>query len=111
VIPQASPIFLPVDRLQRMGGLAQPVFPGNSCLPSKGGFRFLGFYGLRAARGAPSGFTIRRLAIARGNQFFLELRPFVDRHGGLFALRRQIFYREINACFRKRRCLSPRVHQ
>jgi hypothetical protein len=47
------------------------LFPGNSCLPPKGGFRFLGFYGLRAARGAPSGFTIRRLAIARGDQFFL----------------------------------------
>jgi hypothetical protein len=37
---QASPIFLPVDRLQRMGGLAQPVFPGNSCLPSKGASAF-----------------------------------------------------------------------
>jgi hypothetical protein len=37
VIPQAFPIFLPVDRRQRTGGLAQPVFPGNSCLPSKGG--------------------------------------------------------------------------
>ena len=44
-------------------------FPGPgtpACL--QGGFRFLGFYGLRAARGAPSGFTIRRLPIAYGDQ-------------------------------------------
>jgi len=74
------------------------------------GFRFFGLYGF-GGRSAPSGFNIRRLAIARGDQFFLELRPFVGCHGGLFALRRQIFDREISASFRRRSCLSPRVHQ
>ena len=68
-----------------------------------------GLLGL-SARGAPSGFTVGRLAIARGDQFFLKLQPFIGCHDGLFARRRQIFYREINACFRRRRCLSPRVH-
>jgi len=57
------------------------------------------------------GMPSRTVKIARGDQFFLKLQPFVGCHGGLFALRRQIFYREINACFRRRRCLSPRVHQ
>jgi hypothetical protein len=71
---------------------------------------------LVATSGGPTmlglcGLTARRLAITRGDQFFLELRPFVGRHGRLLGLRRQIFYREINACFRKRRCLGPRVHQ
>jgi hypothetical protein len=37
-----------------------------------------------------SGFTGWRLAIARGDQFFLKLQPFVGCHGGFFALRRQI---------------------
>jgi hypothetical protein len=45
------------------------------------------------------GFNGCRLAVARSNQFLLELQPFVGCHGGLFALRRQIFYREIAACF------------
>ena len=54
----------PRSSLKRFPGPATPACP-------QGGFRFLGFYGLRAARSAPSGFTIRRLAIARGDQFFL----------------------------------------
>jgi hypothetical protein len=69
-MPPAKPVS--VSPRHRKGGLAQVVFetisgPGNAC--PQGGFRFLGFYGLRAARSAPSG--IRRLAIARGDQFFL----------------------------------------
>jgi hypothetical protein len=71
----------------------------------RGRFRYLGLHGLSAG-GALSGFTARRLAIARGDQFFLKLQPFVGCHGGLFALRRQIFHQEINACFRRRRCLK-----
>jgi len=47
----------------------------------------------------PLGFTAGRLTIARGDQFFLKLQPFVQRHGGLFALRRQIFYQGIGAVF------------
>jgi hypothetical protein len=70
----------------------------TSRLPQHVGFRYLGLHGL-SARSAPSGFTVRRLAIARGDQFFLKLQPFVECHGGLFALRRQIFYREISAFF------------
>jgi hypothetical protein len=67
-------------------------------------------YGRFRGRCASSGFNIRRLAIAHGDQFFLELRPFVGRHHRLLALG-HIFYRKINACFRKRGCLSPRVYQ
>ncbi len=115
MIPQASPIFLPVDRRQRTGGLAQPVFPGNSCLPSKGGlsrsigasaradspspsfpatpacppregFRFLGFYGLRAARGAPSGFTIRRLWDGGPSGIVINTGPFEHIGFAIFAI-------------------------
>src|ERR1700733_7961428 len=68
-----------------------------------------GLLGL-SARGARFGFTVRCLAIAHGDQFFLKLQAFVEGHGGLIVLR-QIFYREIAACFRRRRRLSPRVHQ
>ena len=67
-------------------------------LPAQAGFRYLRLHGL-SSRSAPSDFTVRRLAITRGDQFFLKLQPFVECHGGLFALRRQIFYREINTCF------------
>ena len=81
----------------------------TSRLPAQAGFRYLGLHGL-SARSAPSGFTVRRLAIARGDQFFLKLQPIVGCHGGLFALRRQISYQGINACIRRRR-LIPRVHQ
>jgi hypothetical protein len=62
--------------------------------------------GIVEERGSPAS-----AAIARGDQFFLELRPLVGRHGRLLALRRQIFHREINACFRRRRRFRPRVHQ
>jgi hypothetical protein len=68
----------------------------------------LGLHGF-SLRSVPSGFSRCRLAVARGNQFFLKLQPFVGCHGALFALGRRIL--EINACFRRRRCLSPRVHQ
>src|ERR1700732_5287740 len=65
----------------------------------RGRFRYLGLHGLSAG-GALSGFTARRLVIPAGDQFFLKLQPFVGCHGGLFALRRQIFHPEINAFFR-----------
>ena len=39
------------------------------------GYRFLALRGLRARS-----FSTRRLAIARGDQFFLQLQPFVGRH-------------------------------
>src|SRR5712671_5726307 len=65
----------------------------TSRLPPQAGFRYLGLHGL-SALSAPSGFTVRRLAIARGDQFLLKLQPFVGCHGGFFALGRQIFYRE-----------------
>jgi hypothetical protein len=96
-----------VDQRRRTGGPAQPLdFLTLQHLLAPG-VRVLGFYGLRALS-APSSF--RRLAIPRGDQFFLKLQPFVGCHCALFALRRQIFYREINAFFRRRRCLSARVH-
>ena len=50
-------------------------------------------------------------AIARGNQFFLKLQSFVGRHGRLLALRRQILYGRITACFRACRGFGARVHQ
>jgi hypothetical protein len=87
----------------------QLCLPG-SALPPRAGFRNLGLRGL-SARSAPSGYTAGGLAVARGDQFLLELQPFIGCHDGLFARRRQIFYREICACFRRHRCLSPRVHQ
>jgi hypothetical protein len=89
------------NRLVRKGGADLTPRP----LLCRGG----GLLGL-SVRSAPFGFTIRRLAIAHGDQFFFELRPFVGGHGGLFVLR-QIFHREISTCFRRRRCLGPRVHR
>jgi hypothetical protein len=55
------------------GAIAQadspsPTIPATPACPPRGAFAFLGFYGLRAARGAPSGFTIRRLVIGHGDQ-------------------------------------------
>ena len=41
-----------------------------------------------------------RPAIARSDQFFLKLQPFVGRHGRLLALRRQILDGRITACSR-----------
>jgi len=74
-------------------------------------FRYLGVHGL-SARSTPFGFTSGRLVIARGHQFLLKLQPFVRRHGGLLALRRQIVDREIAVgLLRTSRSLSPRVHQ
>jgi hypothetical protein len=66
---------------------------------------------LQGFQRAPLCFSGCRLAVARGNQLLLELRPFVGCHDGLIAWRRQIMNREINACFRGQRCLGPRVHQ
>jgi hypothetical protein len=51
---------------------------------------YLGLLGF-SSRSAPSGFTGWRLAIARGDQFFRELQPFIGRHGWRRPLRRQIF--------------------
>jgi hypothetical protein len=48
-----------------------------------------GLHGL-SALSAPLGLTVRRLTIARVDQFFLKLQPLV-----VFALRRQIFYQGI----------------
>jgi hypothetical protein len=56
-------------------------------------------------------FSGGRLAIACSEQPALKLRPFVWCHNGTFARRWQIFYREISACFRRRRRFSPRIHQ
>ena len=56
---------VPVSPRQRKGGLAPAR---QRLLAPQGGFRFLGFYGLRATGSAPSSFTIRRLAIGHGDQ-------------------------------------------
>jgi hypothetical protein len=57
--------------------------------------------------GGIAGASRLRLAIARGNQFRLELRPFIGCRGGILARRRQIFY--IDASVRASRLL-PRIH-
>jgi len=81
-------------------------FTGSSLANGRGLLGLRRFSGRRAL-----GFGGCRLTVARGGQFLLELQALVGCHGGLFALRRQIFHREISACFRRRRRLSPRVHQ
>jgi hypothetical protein len=101
-------VHVPADRRQR--GARPRCLPGST-LPPQAGFRYLGFHG-SSGRCVRSGFTVRRLTIARGDQFFLKLQPFVGYHNGLFALRRQLSYQGINGCFRRRRRrLRPRVHQ
>jgi hypothetical protein len=72
--------------------------------------RISGLHGLRARSPLFSSST-RRQAIARADQLFLELQPFVGRHGGLLALQRQIFHSWIITCSRRRHGLGPRVHQ
>jgi hypothetical protein len=57
-----------------------------------------GLHGLGRAQRPPLALLIAP-AIARGNQFFLKLQSFVGRHGRLLALRRQILYGRITACF------------
>jgi hypothetical protein len=51
---------------------------------------YLGLHGFNL-RSAPSGFTAWRLAVARSDQFFRELRPFIGGHGWHRPLRHQIF--------------------
>src|ERR1700738_4578039 len=63
----------------------KPFAASNARLPARQGSPFLGLRGLRARR-----FSTRRLAIARGDQLFLKLQPFVCRHGRLLVPRRQI---------------------
>jgi hypothetical protein len=91
-----------LDFLQKAGtGSSAPV----QCGPT-GFLRSLWLRGLNGRSCVSSGFGVRGMAITRGGQVFLKLQPFVERHGGLFALWRRVE----NTCFRRRR-LGPRIHR
>src|SRR6266478_2068966 len=59
--------------------------PSTPACALREGFRFLGFYGLRAARGAPSGFTIRRLWDGGPSGIVINTGPFEHSGYAIFA--------------------------
>ena len=67
----------------------------------------VGLHGF-SRRSASLAFSGCRLAIARGDQFLLELRLFVGRHRRLFSLRRILYWQIF---LLRRRRLGPRIHQ
>ena len=98
-----------VDRLPpQPPRIARPPLP--VALPMRAaaarGFALLGLLSF-GTRSAPSSF--KSPAIARVDQFFLELRLFVGRHRRFIGLRRQILYLGISALFRSCSGFSPRV--
>jgi hypothetical protein len=63
-----------------------PSFPATPACPPREGFRFLGFYGLRAARGAPSGFTIRYQCDGGPSGIVINTGPFEHIGFAIFAI-------------------------